>query len=175
MNDREKVSLLGAAARRLVGAGKYARAPEIARDMWAVRVRAEALAKGSPASVGGTERELARLAGELTRAGRKAEALEVLGAAVVAAGRSGENTHDHDLAHGLAALGVSYAGAGDEARAQTLLRRALQTLAESDSDGDVKLMLLSNLGASYAEAGLKPDARARRLLRRIARDVEAEQ
>lgn len=174
MNDRDKVSLLGAAARRLVGAGDYARAPEVARDIWATRVRAEALAKGSPAFGSGAERELARLADELTRAGRKAEALEVLGVAA-AAGRPGRNTHAYEVVPGLAALGAAYARAGDEVRAGTCLRRALQLLAESDDDGDRKLLLMSNVGARYAEAGLKPDARARTLLRRLVRDVEEEQ
>ena len=175
INDGEKLSLLGALARRLVGAGEHARAPEMARDIWAVQVRALALAKGSPASVRSAEQELARLADELTRAGRKDLALEVLGVAVVSAKSPGENTDSSRLASGLAALGVAYARAGDEARAAACLRRALEVGAESEYSGGDKLSLLSGVGARYAEAGLKPDARARKSLRRIVREVEAEQ
>jgi hypothetical protein len=175
INDGEKLSLLGALARRLVGAGEYARAPEIARDIWAAHVRALSLAEGSPAFVKGAEQELARLADELTRAGRKDEALEVLGVAVVSAKSPGSGTDSYRLAAGLAALGAAYARAGEEGRAAARLRRALQVAAESEgSEGD-KLMLLSNVGARYAEAGVRPDARARKSLRRIVRDVEAEQ
>ena len=173
INDRQKTWLLGAAARRLVGAGEYGRAAEVARDIWAARARAQSLAEGSPAVAGAAEFELARLADELTRAGRKAEALEVLGVGAGAAG-PGRNASAYELAPGLAALGATYARAGDEARAQTCLRRALQMLAESDFDGGDKLMILSRVAPRYAEAGLKPDARARKLLRRVVREVESE-
>ena len=175
INDGDKLSLLGALARRLVDAGEYARAPEIARDIWAVHARALALAEGSSANVRGAEQELARLADELTRAGWKDEALEVLGVAVVSAKSPGKNTDSHRLASGLAALGVAYARVGDEARAAACLRRALEVAAESEYSAGDKLGLLSGVGARYAEAGLRPDARARKSLRRIVRDVEAEQ
>ena len=173
INDGDKLSLLGALARRLVGAGEYARAPEIARDIWATHARARALAEGSPAIAKGAEQELVRLADELTGAGRKDLALEVLGVASVPAKTSGKDVDPYDLAHGLALLGVAYARAGDDERAAACLRRALRAAAEADdSEGD-KLTLLSSVGARYAEAGLRPDAGARKSLRRIVRDVEA--
>ena len=173
INDGEKLSLLGALARRLVGAGEYARAPEIARDLWATHVRAQALAEGSPAVPRVAERELVRLADELTGAGRKDVALEVLDVAYVPAKASGKDANSYDLAHGLALLGAAYARAGEEERAAAYLRRALRAAAEVDvSEGD-KLMLLSSVGVRYAEAGLRPDASARKSLRRIVRDVEA--
>ena len=136
--------------------------------------RAQALAEGSPASVRGAEQELARLADELTRAGRKGEALEVLGVAVISAKSPGENTNSFQLAAGLAALGAAYAKAGEEERASACLRRALQVAAEAEINEGDKLTLLSSVGARYAEAGVRPDAGARKSLRRIVRDVEAE-
>ena len=174
INDGEKLRLLGALARRLVGAGEYARAPEIARDLWATHVRAQALAEGSPAVPKVAEQELVRLADELTRAGRKDLALEVLGVASVPAKASGKDANSYDLAHGFALLGAAYAKAGDEESAASYLRRALRTAAEAEvSEGD-KLLLLSSVGARYAEAGLRPDASARKSLRRIVRAVESE-
>jgi hypothetical protein len=173
INDGKKLSLLGALARRLVGAGEDARAPEMARDIWGVHVRARALAEGSPARVRGAEQELVRLADELTGAGRKDLALEVLGVASVPAKASGESANPSDLAPGLASLGAAYARAGDEERAAAYLRRALRAAAEADESEDYKLHLLSSVGARYAEAGLRPDAGARKSLRRLVRDVEA--
>lgn len=172
MNDVEKLRLIGAAARRLVGVGRYAVAPEAARDIWATHLRARSLVEGSAAVARGGEAELARLADELTRAGRKTDALEVLGAAG-AAWTPAKNENPYEHAPGLAALGAAYARAGDETRAAACLRRALEVAAEAEDSGH-KLLLLSGVAARYAEAGLRPDARARRSLRRLVRDIEAE-
>lgn len=175
VNDGDKVRLLSALASRFVRAGLYARAPEIAQEIRAVHARALALAEGHTLIVQGTEATLARLANELTRAGQKEAALAVLAAAGDPDEKAGENAFPLQRAKALAALAVAYAKTGDKSRASVYFRRALQ-LAEEDKDldGDEKLSALVEVGKLYAEAGMAPDARARKSLRRIVRGVEAD-
>lgn len=175
MNDGEKVRLLSALALRFVRAGVYVRAPEIAQDIRAVHARAHALAEGYPEIVRGTEATLARLADELTRAGQKEAALAVLAAAGDPDEKLGENVYARPRAEAFATLGAAYARAGDKGRAAAYFRRALQfSDVDEDFDGNQKLSALIAVGARYAEAGMAPDARARKNLRRLVRGVEAD-
>ena len=175
INDGEKLQLLSALALRLVRAGEYARVPEIARDMRNVRARALSLAEGSPAGPKESDVKIAKVADELTRAGQKEAALAVLAAAGDADEKVGEDVHHPAHADALAAVGAAYARAGDRGRAAAYFRRALQLADEDRESGvDEKLAALIAVGARYAEAGMAPDARARRSLRRLVRGVESD-
>lgn len=171
--DAEKLKLLSALALKLVRAGEYGRAPEFARDMRAVQSRALALTRGGNVSVREADAALAELAEELTGAGHKEAALSVLAQAGDPDEKPGANVEPYSRALALAAVGSAYAKAGERGRAAAHLRRALQ-LAEGIEDygAQERLSALVAIGARYAEAGMSPDARARRSLRRIVRGVE---
>lgn len=171
--DAHKLQLLSGLALKLIRAGEYGRAHEFARDMRAVQARALALTRGGSVSVREADGALATLADELTDAGQKGAALAVLAEAGDADEKPGENVEPYLRAVALAAVGSAYAKAGEKGRAAVYLRRALQlTEGIEDYGGQQKLSVLVYIGARYAEAGMTPDARAQRSLRRVVRAVE---
>lgn len=174
--DADKMRLLSALALKLIRAGEYGRAPEFARDLRAVQAAALALTRGRTASVREADAYVAGLAEELTRAGQKESALAVLAEAGDQDEKPGQNIDPFSRAAALAAVGAAYAKAGDRARAAVYLRRALQ-LADGldDRSGQETYWSLVAIGARYAEAGMTPDARARKSLRRLVRVVEENQ
>lgn len=171
--DSDKLRLLSALVLRLIRAGEYERAPEFARDMRAVQAAALALTRGGTASVREADAYVAGLAEELTRAGQKESALAVLAEAGNLDEKPGQNIDPFSRATALATVGAAYAKAEDRARAAVYLRRALQ-LADGNEDysGQEKYWVLVAIGARYAEAGMRPDTRARKSLRRLVRGME---
>jgi tetratricopeptide (TPR) repeat protein len=118
---------------------------------------------------------IAELANELMRAGQKEAALAVLAEATGPEEKPGKYALPLERAGTLAALGAAYAKAGDKTRAAAYFRRALLFAeAHEDFDGERGLRVLIDVGMRYAEAGMKPDARERKSLRRLVRSVEAE-
>lgn len=175
-NDAQKVELLRALGQRFLRAGRADRLAEAARAIEANYWKALTVADGSAASVAPADLALAGLADELLRAGRREESLEMLAAAARVARHEGENVWPTTRVEALAAIASVYARAGDHASAADHFLRALQSTAvlAGEYPGDERAALLSRIGTRYAEAGLKPDPRARRTLRRIVRDIEKE-
>ena len=173
--ERDKIRLLRALGARLIRAGEHARASEIARDMRAVEAAARVLAGADDTTVHDSDASVAELADELARAGQKEAALAVLAEATGPDEKPGPYAADVGRAETLAALGAAHARLGDKARAAAYFRSALR-LAEGhkDLDGERGLRVLIEVGSRYAEAGLVPDARARRSLRGLVRKVEAD-
>ncbi|HEX7316004.1 MAG TPA: hypothetical protein VF297_18980 [Pyrinomonadaceae bacterium] len=173
--DAENLRLLRLLGTRFVRAGEYGRANEVARDMRAVQARTRPLAAAGGVSVREADAAIAALADELTRAGQKEAALSVLAEAGAAEEKLDETTNPVERADALLAVGAAYAKAGDTRRAAAYFRRALR-LAETNSDfnTDNQLRVLIEVGSRYAEAELTPDARARKSLRNIVREVEAD-
>lgn len=170
LNDGEKVGLLRSLARRLLGAAESGRVTEAARAVEANYWHGLTQAGGGEGVVQ-ADLALAGLADELLRAGRKQEALEVVAAAARVVRHDGPNVWPTTRVEALAAVGSVYARAGDRPRAEAYFRRALDAAGalEDDASGDDKAEVLGRIGTRYAEAGLKPDPRARRTLRRIVR------
>ena len=173
--ERDKIRLLQALGSRLVRAGEHARASEVARDMRAVEAAAHVLAGKDSTSVHDSDASIAELADELTRAGQKEAALAVLAEATGPDEKPGPYAVNFERADTFAALGAAYARLGDKTRAAAYFRRALQ-LAEGheELDGENGLRVLIKVGSRYAEAGLTPDARARKSLRGLVRKVESD-
>lgn len=172
INDREKLDLLFALARRLARAGSHETAREIARNVEEVQARALQLAEGKPASPSEVGPRLAELGLVLLRAGRRADALEVLEAASRAASKDGEG---YSRVDSLGAVAAAYAKAGEGARAERLFRRALEAAQVMELYGDAySLGVLYNVGSYYAEAGMKPDAGYLKAMRRLVRRAEEE-
>lgn len=173
--ERDKIRLLRALGSRLVRAGEHARAPEIAREMRAVEAAARALAGDDYPAVHDSDTSIAELADELARAGRKEAALAALAEAAGPDEKQGPHAARFERADTLAALGAAYARLGEKARAAAYFRRALRFADEhKDFDAERGLRVLIEVGSRYAEAGLTPDARARKSLRGLVRKVEAE-
>lgn len=173
--DRSKIPLLCALGSRLMRAGEYTRAADIARDVRAVHAQALSLAGENDMAILDADAALAALADELSRAGQKEAALALLVGAVGPEEKLGKGAEPYARAGTLALLGGAYAKAGEKERAAAYLRRVLQ-LAEERKEirEEEKLQLVISVGASYAEAGMQPDARARRSLRHIASGFEAD-
>lgn len=172
INDREKLDLLFTLAQRFARAGSYELAREIAHDVEEVHTRALQLAEGKPAYVTGPGPRLAELALVLLRAGRRSDALEVFEVASRVASADG---NEYTRVDSLGAVAAAYAKAGEQERAELHFRRALEATQEIDfySDSDA-LGVLHNVGSHYAEAGMKPDARYLKAVRRLIRRVEKE-
>ena len=175
INDGEKLDLLFALARRLARSGAHELAREIARDAEDVQARALQLAEGAPAYVREAGPRLAELGLILLRAGRRADALEVLEAASRAASKGGDGVDEHRRVDALGAVAAAYAKAGERARAELHFRRALEAAQGMELYGDADaLEVLHNVGTYYAEAGMKPDAGYLKAMRRLVRKVEEE-
>ena len=174
-NDREKVSLLQMLAKRFVKAGQEERVREVARALEDNFRQALEVAKGSIADVGQADLALAALAGELISAKRHGLALEVLASASRVAEKDGENVSPFSRAGALAVIGSAYARTSDRGKAAHYFQLALDvTSGTEDYSGSNRTGMLADIGKRYTEAGLKPDARARKTLRRIVRDIEKE-
>jgi tetratricopeptide (TPR) repeat protein len=122
-----------------------------------------------------SDASIAGLADELTRAGQKEAALAVLAEATGPDEKPGRYAVPFERAGTFAALGAAHARLGDKARAASYFRRALRLAEANEEFGEENgLRVLIEVGARYAEAGMSPDARARKLLRGIVRGVEAD-
>jgi tetratricopeptide (TPR) repeat protein len=173
--DRERIGILRGLARRFVAAGQWGAALECAQALEANHAEAFGVAAGSVAQPGDAGQALAEVADEFLRAGRRAEAREVLAAASRVTGRGGANVSEFRRINALASLAATYARAGDEQTAAECFERALRLASrQSNHDASAQTALLIHIGAKYAEAGLKPGPAARKTLRRLVRDIEAE-
>jgi tetratricopeptide (TPR) repeat protein len=175
LNDGEKLDLLFALARRFARDGSHELAREVARDVEAVQARALQLAEGSPAYARETGPQLAELALILLRAGRGADALEVLEAASRTASKGGDGVDESLRVDSLGAVAAAYAKAGERERAELHFRRALEAAQALEFNGGWDALgVLNNVGTRYAEAGMKPYAGYLKAMRRLVRKVEEE-
>jgi tetratricopeptide (TPR) repeat protein len=173
--DRERIELLRGLARRFVTAGQTSLALECAQALEANHAEALGVAEGSVAQIGDAGEPLAEVADELLRAGRRAEAREVLAAAARVTGRASENFGEFRRAGSLASLAAAYARAGDEPTAAAYFERALRLAQRSrEYPAADRTVMLIHIAAKYAEAGMQPGPAARKTLRRLVRDIADE-